>query len=56
MNSRQAHGPECTCSECILGEDEMVVDLNSAISKNESYALNEKRIGSCQKIFKKKVR
>ena len=54
MNSRQSHGPECTCSECILGEDETVVDLNSAISKNEAFALNEKKIGSCQKIFKPK--
>ena len=53
MNSRQSHGPECTCSECILGEDETVVDLNSAISKNEAFALNEKKIGSCQKIFEK---
>ena len=31
MNSRQSHGPECTCSECILGEDETVVDLDIKI-------------------------
>ena len=43
MNSRQAHGPECTCSECILGEDELVVDLYTTISKNEAFALNEKK-------------
>ena len=54
MNSRQAHGPECTFSECILGEDEIVVDLNTAISKNEAFALNEKKIGSCKTIFKPK--
>lgn len=54
MNSRESHGPDCTCSECLLGEDETEVDLTGSIMINEVYAINEKVSGSCQKIFKTK--
>ena len=54
MNSRESHGPDCTCAECILGEDEHIVDLTSSVNIEEVYALNEKEEQSCKKIFKSK--
>ena len=52
MHSKELHGPECTCSQCILGEEQTVVDLTGSVAKNEVFALNEKEHQSCQKLFK----
>ena len=52
MNSKELHGPECTCSECTLGEKETIVDLTGSVSTNEVFALNEKNHLSCQKLFR----
>ena len=52
MSSRELHGPECNCSLCTLGEEEMITDLTGAVAKNEVFALNEKVHLSCQKLFK----
>ena len=52
MNSRELHGPECTCSECTLGETETIVDVTGTVSKEEVFALNEKNHLSCQQLFK----
>ena len=52
MNSKELHGPECTCSQCTLGEEETVVDLTGTVATNEVFALNEKVHQSCQKLFK----
>ena len=52
MNSRELHGPECTCSECTLGETETIVDLTGTVCKEEVFALNEKNHLSCQQLFK----
>ena len=52
MNSKELHGPKCTCSQCTLGEMETIVDLTGSVAKNEVFALNEKEHQSCQKLFK----
>ena len=52
MNSKELHGPECTCSQCTLGEEETIVDLTGSVAKDEVFALNEKVHQSCQKLFK----
>ena len=52
MNSRELHGPECTCSECTLGETETITDVTGTVSKEEVFALNEKNHLSCQQLFK----
>ena len=52
MNSRELHGPECTCNECTFGEVETIIDLTGTVAKNEVFALNEKTHLSCQKLFK----
>ena len=54
MHSKELHGPECTCNECTLGEEETLVDLTGTVAKDEVFALNEKTHLSCQKIFKVK--
>ena len=54
MNSKELHGPECTCSQCTLGEEVNLVDLTGVVAKNEVFALNEKNHLSCQKLFKAK--
>lgn len=51
---QSTHPAECTCGECVLGRGDMIVDLTSAVNTGSVYALNEKEIGSCQKIFKGK--
>ena len=48
------HNHECTCSECILKENQTIVDLKNSINISEVYALNEQVPQSCQKIFKDK--
>ena len=53
MNNR-IHDPNCTCNECILKMDQIIVDLKNSINITEVYALNESRTQSCQKIFKDK--
>ena len=52
MNSKALHGKECNCPQCTLGEEETIVDLTGAVSKDEVFALNEKVHQSCQKLFK----
>ena len=52
MHSKELHGPECTCNQCTLGEEETIVDLTGTVAKNEVFALNEKNHLSCQKLFK----
>jgi len=52
--SNQIHDPNCTCNECIVKMDEVIVDLKSSINISEVYALNERVTQSCQKIFKEK--
>ena len=54
MHSKELHGPECNCSQCIFGEEETLVDLTNVVSKTEVFALNEKEHLSCQKLFKTK--
>ena len=54
MHSKELHGPECTCSECTLGETETIVDVTGTVSKDEVFALNEKNHLSCQQLFKTK--
>lgn len=54
MSSKEQHGPDCNCSQCTLGEEEMIVDLTNSVAKDEVFALNEKTHQSCQKIFKPK--
>ena len=54
MHSKELHGPECNCSQCIFGEEETLVDLTDVVSKTEVFALNEKEHLSCQKLFKTK--
>ena len=39
MSSRELHGPECNCSLCTLGEEEMITDLTGAVAKNEVFVL-----------------
>ena len=53
MNHR-IHDPNCTCNECILKMDQIIVDLKNSINITEVYALNESKTQSCQKIFKDK--
>ncbi len=53
MNNR-IHDPNCTCNECILKMDQIIVDLKNSINITEVYALNESKTQSCQKIFKDK--
>ena len=53
MNSR-IHDPNCTCNECIVHLDQIIVDLKNSINISEVYALNETITQSCQKIFKDK--
>ena len=48
------HDPNCTCNECILKMDQIIVDLKNSINITEVYALNESKTQSCQKIFKDK--
>jgi hypothetical protein len=52
MNSKELHGPECNCSQCTLGIEEIVTDLTSLVAKEEVFALGEKVHRSCQKLFK----
>ena len=54
MNSKELHGPQCTCNQCTLGEEETIVDLTGSVATNEVFALNEKNHLSCQKLFKPK--
>ena len=52
--SNRIHDPECTCNECILKQDQIIVDLKNSINITSVYALNEKQAQSCQKVFKDK--
>ena len=54
MHSKELHGAECTCPQCTLGEEEIIVDLTGTVAKEEVFALNEKVHLSCQKLFKVK--
>ena len=52
--SNRIHDPNCTCNECIVNLDQIIVDLKNSINISEVYALNENRTQSCQTIFKDK--
>ena len=52
--SNRIHDPNCTCNECIVHLDQKIVDLKDTINISEVFALNEKVVQSCQKIFKNK--
>ena len=52
--SNRIHDPNCTCNECIVHLDQIIVDLKNSINISEVYALNETITQSCQKIFKDK--
>ena len=54
MSNNRIHDPNCTCNECLIKEDQIIVDLKSSININGVYALNEQVTQSCQKIFKDK--
>lgn len=56
MSSRELHGPDCTCSECVLGDNETIVDLTSSVDTDNVYALNEKVEQSCKKLFRPKMK
>ena len=52
--SNRIHDPNCTCNECLIKEDQIIVDLKNSIHISEVFALNERQAQSCQKIFKDK--
>ena len=54
MSNNRIHDPNCTCNECLIREDQIIVDLKDCINIAEVYALNEQVTHSCQKIFKNK--
>ena len=54
MSHNRIHDPNCTCNECLVKEDQVIVDLKNSINITEVYALNEQVTQSCQKIFKDK--
>ena len=54
MRNERIHDPNCTCNECLVKEDQVIVDLKNSINISEVYALNEQVTQSCQKIFKDK--
>ena len=54
MSHNRIHDPNCTCNECIVRGDQIIIDLKNSINISEVYALNEQVTQSCQKIFKDK--
>ena len=54
MRNNRIHDPNCTCNECLVHMDQVIVDLKNTINISEVYALNEREAQSCQKIFKDK--
>ena len=54
MSSNRIHDPNCTCNECLIRDDQIVVDLKNSINITEVFAFNEQEAQSCQKIFKDK--
>ena len=54
MSNNRIHDPNCTCNECLIKENQIIVDLKNSINIPEVYALNEQVTQSCQKIFKDK--
>ena len=52
--SNRIHDPNCTCNECLVHLDQIIIDLKSTINISEVYALNENVAHSCKKIFKEK--
>ena len=54
MRNNRIHDPNCTCNECLVHMDQVIVDLKNSINISEVYALNEREAQSCQKIFKDK--
>ena len=54
MSHNRIHDPNCTCNECIVRGDQIIIDLKNTINISEVYALNEQVTQSCQKIFKDK--
>ena len=54
MSQNRIHDPDCTCNECWIKEDQIIIDLKNSINISHVYALNEQVAQSCQKIFKDK--
>ena len=54
MRNTRDHPPDCGCAECILGENDIIVDLANSINLDQVFAFNEKTQGNCKKIFKPK--
>ena len=54
MSNNRIHDPNCTCNECLVREDQIIVDLKNSINISEVFAFNERVAKSCQKIFKDK--
>ena len=54
MSNNRIHDPNCTCNECIVRGDQIIIDLKNSINISEVYALNGQVTQSCQKIFKDK--
>ena len=54
MSSNRIHDPNCTCNECLIRDDQILVDLKNSINITEVFAFNEQEAQSCQKIFKDK--
>jgi hypothetical protein len=54
MSNNRIHDPNCTCNECLVKDDQIIVDLKNSINITEVYALNERVNQSCKKIFKDK--
>ena len=54
MSHNRIHDPNCTCNECLIRDDQIIVDLKNSINITEVYAFNEHEAQSCQKIFKDK--
>ena len=54
MSQNRIQDPDCTCNECLIKEDQIIIDLKNSINISHVYALNEQVAQSCQKIFKDK--
>ena len=40
--SNRIHDQNCTCNECLIKEDQIIVDLKNSISISEIFELNER--------------
>ena len=49
---KNGHSSDCQCGECILQDNEYIIDLSNSIDKDQVFGLNEKNCGDCKTIFK----